>query len=110
MFVFFSKSPHSNLLRFGEGIHDCDKVDDDSGGSHLSTTFVMVINPRTPSTIMSSQRAVQKDEQKSKKPSYWNLPNKGQLAIMCLVRMADPLMNTSIQVLSAHMLMHSRWT
>ena len=34
-------------------------------------------------------------EQKS---TYWNLPNKGQLAILCLARLTDPLASTSIQV------------
>lgn len=32
------------------------------------------------------------------KVSYWSLPNKGQLALMCVARMADPLAATSIQV------------
>jgi hypothetical protein len=32
------------------------------------------------------------------KVSYWSLPHKGQLAILCLARMADPLAQTSIQV------------
>lgn len=33
-----------------------------------------------------------------KKISYRNLPNKGQLALLCIARMADPLAATSIQV------------
>jgi hypothetical protein len=33
-----------------------------------------------------------------KKVSYMSLPNKGQLAILCIARMADPLATTSIQV------------
>ncbi len=36
--------------------------------------------------------------QKPKKVSYLSLPHKGQLAILCLARMADPLAQTSIQV------------
>lgn len=32
------------------------------------------------------------------KVSYMSLPNKGQLALMCIARMADPLAATSIQV------------
>ena len=38
--------------------------------------------------------------QKDKKVSYASLPHKGQLAILCLARMADPLAQTSIQVWS----------
>ncbi|KAK5024628.1 hypothetical protein LTS07_008474 [Exophiala sideris] len=34
---------------------------------------------------------------KAKKVSYLSLPHKGQLAILCLARMADPLAQTSIQ-------------
>ncbi|EXJ76961.1 hypothetical protein A1O3_10118 [Capronia epimyces CBS 606.96] len=34
---------------------------------------------------------------KDKKVSYASLPHKGQLAILCLARMADPLAQTSIQ-------------
>ena len=33
-----------------------------------------------------------------KKIGYMNLPNKGQLALLCIARMADPLAATSIQV------------
>jgi hypothetical protein len=33
-----------------------------------------------------------------RKVSYSSLPNKGQLAILCLARMADPLATASIQV------------
>lgn len=33
-----------------------------------------------------------------KKVSYMSLPNKGQLAILCVARLADPLAATSIQV------------
>lgn len=33
-----------------------------------------------------------------KKVSYMSLPNKGQLAILCIARLADPLAATSIQV------------
>lgn len=35
---------------------------------------------------------------KDKKVSYASLPHKGQLAILCLARMTDPLAQTSIQV------------
>ena len=35
---------------------------------------------------------------KEKKVSYMSLPNKGQLAILCIARLADPLAVTSIQV------------
>lgn len=35
-----------------------------------------------------------------KKVSYSSLPHKGQLALLCLARMADPLAQTSIQVIS----------
>ncbi|KIV87894.1 hypothetical protein PV11_03410 [Exophiala sideris] len=34
---------------------------------------------------------------KAKKVSYLSLPHKGQLAILCIARMADPLAQTSIQ-------------
>lgn len=37
-------------------------------------------------------------EPSPKKISYLSLPHKGQLAILCLARMADPLAQTSIQV------------
>ena len=37
-------------------------------------------------------------QQTAKKVSYLSLPHKGQLAILCLARMADPLAQTSIQV------------
>lgn len=37
-----------------------------------------------------------------KKVSYRSLPNKGQLAILCIARLADPLAATSIQVLLLH--------
>lgn len=33
-----------------------------------------------------------------KKVSYMSLQNKGQLAILCIARLADPLAATSIQV------------
>ncbi|KAK5474398.1 hypothetical protein LTR43_006414 [Exophiala xenobiotica] len=36
-------------------------------------------------------------QQTAKKVSYLSLPHKGQLAILCLARMADPLAQTSIQ-------------
>lgn len=32
------------------------------------------------------------------KISYMNLPHKGQLALLCIARMVDPLAATSIQV------------
>lgn len=35
---------------------------------------------------------------KDKRVSYMSLPNKGQLAILCVARLADPLAATSIQV------------
>ena len=35
---------------------------------------------------------------KEKRISYLSLPNKGQLAILCIARMADPLATSSIQV------------
>ena len=35
---------------------------------------------------------------KEAKVSYMSLPHKGQLAILCLARLADPLATTSIQV------------
>ena len=35
---------------------------------------------------------------KEKRISYLSLPNKGQLAILCIARIADPLATSSIQV------------
>ncbi|KAF2473884.1 MFS general substrate transporter [Lindgomyces ingoldianus] len=37
------------------------------------------------------------DNGKNQKASYWGLPKKGQLAVLCLARIADPLAITSIQ-------------
>ncbi|ORY18286.1 major facilitator superfamily domain-containing protein [Clohesyomyces aquaticus] len=37
------------------------------------------------------------DPAKDKKVSYWSLPHKGQLAVLCLARIADPLAISSIQ-------------
>ena len=37
-----------------------------------------------------------------KKVSYMSLPHKGQLAILCIARLADPLAATSIQVCIAN--------
>jgi hypothetical protein len=34
----------------------------------------------------------------SSKVSYWSLPNKNQLAFLCLARLTDPLAATSISV------------
>lgn len=38
---------------------------------------------------------------KEAKASYMSLPHKGQLAILCIARLADPLATTSIQVREA---------
>lgn len=49
----------------------------------------------TPNTMSPPQTPL---TQPDKKASYLNLPRKGQLAIQCLARIADPLAISSIQV------------
>ena len=50
--------------------------------------------------LLNSEAAVD-SKPKDAKISYMSLPNKGQLALLCIARVADPLAATSIQVPSA---------
>jgi hypothetical protein len=41
--------------------------------------------------------------------SYFHLPNKGQLAVLCLCRMIDPLAQSSVEVNASPKLHDSQW-
>lgn len=41
--------------------------------------------------------------------SYFHLPNKGQLAVLCLSRMIDPLAHSSVEVKAAPKSHNSQW-
>jgi hypothetical protein len=66
-----------------------------SGTGHVPATEV-VVHQRSSSTIIGD--AAPFKPPKEKPVSYMSLPNKGQLAILCIARLADPLANTSISV------------
>jgi hypothetical protein len=64
--------------------------------SDMESVTEFIVDQQEPLPVSPDVEAnVVKDE---KKVSYMSLPNKGQLAILCIARLADPLAATSIQV------------
>ena len=70
-----------------------------SGAAQVLTDPALAPTPGEPASAVGE--AAVESKPKDAKVSYMSLPNKGQLALLCLARVADPLAATSIQVPSS---------
>ncbi|RDW79780.1 hypothetical protein BP6252_04418 [Coleophoma cylindrospora] len=65
--------------------------------SHNSAVTEAIVHQQEPLLINGDTEAQARVKTKETKVSYMSLPKKGQLALLCIARMADPLAATSIQ-------------